>query len=344
VLGVVAAVVALAIVAFVVMSGGNDDADEAAIATTAPATGDQADEADDTGEADEADEADDGDQAVATDAPATTPQATATTTADTTERAATNVAVCATDASTVTDLATSNDGMLVAVDGSLRLVDGDAVASCGFDPIAAPPVPGIEPSGVVTWVSATDGAAALSSIDGGSVERRGIGRATCDGLNGPTAMTANDRVLVITGEGGVTALAVDFDGCTATTVVEPTDLVATSIAAVGAKGAVLGTDAASGEAVLRLFAQGEGSDVVTPDGLGSADAVTGCGGGWCVIDVANDRIVLVADNGSVAGERTLSAGLPAAVTRVVAATKGGDSIYAVVELADGSTPLVRLTP
>ena len=326
--GLVAAAV-IAVGAVVVLGGGDDDA------TPGPSTTEPGN---------------------AQDVTATQPQTTqpepddsATTETPTTEPAAggtalepSNITICG-DGAGVTDISAATDGILVATGGSVILVEASAVSSCSIDLSTAGPARAMETVTDARWISSNEQGATATSESSGQIINRETGNSIeCVGLTGPTAMTGFDRTFVIDGP-GVVALVATNEGCTPETILTPDVFTARSIASDDRTLVVTGTEAVTGERQIRLFTRGEQVIGGSSTAIGSADAVSKCGTTWCVVDLENQRLVIVDGAGTAQTERQLGSGLAAEVTGVNGITGLGQDVLAVLQLADGSTPMVRIT-
>ena len=132
-------------------------------------------------------------------------------------------------------------------------------------------------------------------------------------------------------------------GCTPEDSSAFADIAATSVAVGGRyRLAVTGSDRATGAVQLLVF-DGPRNGIVVA-GFDRLDGVVRCGERWCALDVASGVVHVVTVDGTVVGSAPLDAQLPAAVSELLDLTSTRDAgAFALVRLADGTTPVLRVT-
>ena len=225
----------------------------------------------------------------------------------------------------------------------LSTVDVDGLSDCSLDAGEAVAAD-VGQTTVVTDVSAYEAALAFSETGGGGVLNQSTGTlVSCPALTGPAAVTADGALFVLAGD-TVERYQLDRnDGCTPENASAFADIAATSLAVGGPnRVAATGTDRATGAVQLLVF-DGPRNGVVV-EGFDRLDGVVRCGERWCAIDIAAAIVHVVTVEGTVVGSAPLSARLPAAVSELLdLTTTRDDGAFALVRLADGTTPVLRIT-
>ena len=253
-----------------------------------------------------------------------------------------SIDICATDLGDVERFAATNDDVYFVSPAGLTTVAVSGLTDCSLDISAAVAADVGQPADV-TDVAAFDTALALSAPAGGGVLNQSTGTfVSCPALTGAAAVTDDGTLFVLTGD-TVERYQLDRDdGCTLDDSSAFADVAATSVAVGGRNRlAVTGSDRASGAAQLLLF-EGPRNSVVV-DGFDRLDGVVRCGDLWCALDVAAAVVHVVAADGTVVGAAPLASDLPAPVSELLDVTSTRDATFVLVRLADGTTPVLRLS-
>lgn len=284
-------------------------------------------------------------QTASTDSPATTSAASPPTsdvvTAPSNEIA--TVDVCATDIGDVQRFAGSAEGLFLLSPTGLSVLGAEGLAACSLDISTAVAADVGQPSDL-TDVTSFDTVLAFSAPGGGSVLNQSTGTiVACPALTGTAGVNDDGILLVITGD-VVERYQLDRNtGCTLTDASTEDEISANGLAIGGRnRFAVIGSERTTGAPRL-LLANGPG-DFIPVDGFARLDGVVRCGDLWCAFDADASVIHVVSIDGVVLGDVPLGAELPAAVSEVLDLTSTrADGAFALVRLADGSTPVLRIT-